>query len=163
MPRIGLIEFGLLRLEIPRGEAQIPRRDGEITWDPARAAIQRSGSDVHACGQAPPGQVRNRIGNTASLAHIAKILLGRSCPHTAIQRPVSHRLGDVGRLDLLGPLQVGDRPRHPQDLVTSARESPRSFIAAFKSDIDSGLRVQNFRTCRGVIRPLTWGPARRNA
>ena len=34
-------------------------------------------------------------------------------PHTPVQRPVPDRLGDILRLDVVVPFEIGDRPRHP--------------------------------------------------
>src|SRR5262249_53897434 len=49
--------------------------------------------------------------------------------------------------------------RATRNTLSCARaESPRSSIAALRIACASGLSTQCFRTCRGVIRPLTCGP-----
>src|SRR5208337_2315527 len=78
--------------------------------------------------------------------------------HAAIERPVPHGLGDVLGLDLLQAFQVGDGPRNTQDLVVTRADNPNSSMAALRMLMASGLSVQNLRTWRGVIRPLTVGP-----
>ena len=42
-------------------------------------------------------------------------------PDAAVERPISHRLGNVLGLDLLGAFQVGDGPGDAEDLVVSPR------------------------------------------
>ena len=55
-----------------------------------------------------------------------------SRPHTPIQRPIPNRLGNVLRLDVVVPFEIGDRPRHSQDLVVGAGRQAQVFHGRFQ-------------------------------
>ena len=79
-------------------------------------------------------------------------------PHAAVQRAISHRLGDVLGLDLVVAFEVGDGAGDAEDLVVGSGRQPSSSMAALRMLMASGLSLQRVRTWRGVIRPLTWTP-----
>ena len=76
-------------------------------------------------------------------------------PNAAVERAISDGLGDVLGLDVFVSFQVGDRAGDSQDFVVRRAEEAQVFHGGLQERMDSGLRVQSLRTCRGVMRPLT--------
>ena len=61
-------------------------------------------------------------------------------PHTPIQRPVPHRLGDVLGLDVVVALKVGDRPCYAENLVVGTRREAEILHRGFQKR--HGLRFE---------------------
>jgi hypothetical protein len=51
-------------------------------------------------------------------------------PHAPIQRPIPNRLGNILRLDIVVPLEIGDGPRHSQHLVVGAGYPAQVFLGS---------------------------------